>query len=264
MTPELRSVTVGYLQNNLPPKVITITVGGAAAKQKENAPEAASNFAAAMKAMSAMACPPEQADTAKPKANAEGVKAAPGAHDSKIKIQWQAQDENNGDKLEYTLYFKGAEEQKWKLLKKEITESSHEWNTEAVPDGDYQVKVVASDKISNPSAIALENEKTSEMFTVDNTAPRVKALGAKRIDESQRYRIKSVISDTVSVVSSAHYSVDAGEWIPLLPVDGLFDSPEETVEFESESLERGEHTVAVKAVDYFGNTGSGKIIFNAQ
>jgi len=47
-------------------------------------------------------------------------------------------------------------------------------------------------------------------------------------------------------------------------VDGIFDSPIEKVAFETEELEEGEHTVAVKAVDYFGNTGAGKTTFLAK
>jgi len=50
----------------------------------------------------------------------------------------------------------------------------------------------------------------------------------------------------------------------VFPSDGIFDSLSEKVEFLTEPLDEGEHTVVVKAVDYYGNVGAGKITFDVK
>jgi len=254
-------MTVAYLQNNLPPEVQSVTVGDGSKGAKENA-AAAANFAAAIKAMAGAACPPGKEDET-PKANSDGVKAVPTTHDAKIKIQWQAQDPND-DTLRYSLYFKGTDEQKWKLLKDELTQTSFEWDTETVPDGDYQVKVLAADSLDNPAQTALQGEKASDSFTVDNTSPEVQELSVRKDGRSMSYLLSGIVSDQSSPISTAHYSIDAGEWVPVFPEDGIFDSPKENVVFKTEALEEGEHTVVLKVVDYYGNIGAGKTVFIAK
>ena len=66
-------------------------------------------------------------------------------------------------------YFKGRDERQWKLLEEELTKSSFLWNIESAPEGMMQVKVVASDRLSNPERIALRTEKESEPFDLDHT-----------------------------------------------------------------------------------------------
>ncbi len=261
-TPVLHKLTLAYLQANLPPNVQSLGIDGVAPAAKPAS--GAAEMAALMKAMaSGAACVSPEGEDAKVKSTVDGVKSAPASHESKIKIQWQAKDEND-DKLQYEIYFKGADEQNWKVLKKELKETNYEWNTEAVPDGEYQIKLVVSDAPSNPADTALEGEKISDLFTIDNTAPAVSGLKASAVGKTSRYHISGTATDSISPLSSAEYSIDAGEWIPLFPVDGIFDSPSEKVEFETEELEKGEHTVALKAVDYFGNIGAGKITFITQ
>jgi len=259
-SPELRKVTVAYIQNNLPPKIHSISVGGKAPNNNDAAPN---DLAAAMKAMPP-AMPPSagQAEN-KPASNNEEIVNGPSAKNAKIRIQWQAQDQNN-DKLRYGLFFRGDGEQKWKPLKKDINESLYDWDTETVPDGEYQVKVVASDQPANPETLALEDERMSDFFTIDNTSPQVEGLTAGKVKATRRYRVSASISDRISPLNAVHYSIDAGEWRPVFPEDGIFDSSEETVVFQTDELEEGEHTVVLKAVDYYGNIGAGKITFIAQ
>ncbi len=255
-TPTLRKVTVAYLQTNLAPQVKSITVagnngekkkGGAADAGKSKAMPAAAAFAASSNAGS--------------KASNKGVKTAPTAHKTKLKIKWKANDAN-GDDLEYALFFKGTDEKRWKLIEDELTEKKREWDTEAVPDGEYHVKLVASDSPSNPGESSLATERVSEPFIVDNTPPRVESLRAVR--NATTYKISVVVSDNLSPVRTAQYSIDAGDWAAVFPADGIFDSLSEKLAFSTEPLEEGEHTIVVKAVDYFGNVGAGKITFEVK
>ena len=258
-TPTLNKVTVAYLQVNLAPEIESVDVDSNAGNQKEN--DGAQKLKAALQSLpSAAAALSGQTGTGKPKASKNASNKAPSSHETVLKITWQARDEN-GDTLEYELYFKGTEETRWKLLEDELTDMSYEWDTEAVPDGEYHVKVVASDSPGNPDNASLETERISRPFIIDNTSPVVEELGAARARGAQEYRITGAVSDNLSPIRSAHYSIDADDWVPVFPVDGVFDAQSEQVEFGVGVLEEGEHTIVLKAVDYYGNVGAGKGTF---
>jgi hypothetical protein len=251
-TPVLERVTMAYLQKNLAPTVKSVSVNGANGKN--------SGAGAASKPKPA---PADKSSGAGAQASKDGVKKAPAKHKTKVKIVWKASDAN-GDSLEYELLFKGVEEKNWKLIEDDLTAKSHEWDTEAVPDGEYHVRIIASDAPDNPRPGALTDERVSEPFTVDNTSPTVAALRSSRERGEGAHKITGTVSDNLSPVRSAEYSVDAGDWIKVFPADGIFDSDSEKVEFRIERLEKGEHTIVLKAVDYFGNVGAGKITFEVK
>jgi hypothetical protein len=257
-TPVLEKMTMAYLQKNFAPVVNSISVDGNNGKKNVGGAPAAANTKGAP-GMAAGGMPAKGGA----KASQDGVKAVPASHKTKLKIKWKAADKNK-DALEYELYFKGAKEKRWKLIEDEITAKSHDWDTEAVPDGEYHVKVVASDSPANPEQDALTDERVSDHFTVDNTPPTVSSLRTSGVRDANGYIITGVVSDNLSPVRSAHYSIDAGEWTSVFSADGIFDSRSEKMEFAIGQLEQGEHTIVLKAVDYFGNVGSGKITFEAK
>jgi hypothetical protein len=61
-------------------------------------------------------------------------------------------------------------------------------------------------------------------------------------------------------LKQAEVSVDAGNWRPIFPVDGIVDSLSEVFEFSSIELTPGEHTVAFRIYDQNENVGMGKTI----
>ena len=52
-----------------------------------------------------------------------------------------------------------------------LTETTFEWDTRTVTDGQYQVKVVASDALANPPGDGKTTSRVSEYYVVDNTPP---------------------------------------------------------------------------------------------
>src|SRR4029077_14120802 len=92
-------------------------------------------------------------------------------------VLWTAHDDNE-DELRYAVYFRGENEHEWKLLKDNLDQKFYSWDTTTLPDGAYYLKIVASDASSNPPALALETERESERFEVDNTPPVVERLQA--------------------------------------------------------------------------------------
>jgi hypothetical protein len=178
-------------------------------------------------------------------------------------VLWNAHDDND-DELRYAVYYRGENEQDWKLLKDKLEQKFYSWDTTSFADGAYYLKIVASDSPSNPPATALSVERTSERFIVDNTPPVVENLqavvGGTRAGNSSgaSITVKFTARDTGSCVERAQYSIDGGDWILVSPAGNISDAPEEHYEFTINEATAGEHTIAVRASDLFENVGSAK------
>ena len=94
-----------------------------------------------------------------------------------ITARWAAHDDN-GDDLAFSLYMKGDNENVWRLLKDNITEKAYSFDASLLPDGGYQIKVMASDAPSHSPGEALTGFKESDRFEVDTTPPVVSNLKA--------------------------------------------------------------------------------------
>jgi hypothetical protein len=182
-------------------------------------------------------------------------------------VLWSAHDENDDD-LRFSVYFRGENETDWKLWKDKLEQKFYSWDSTAMPDGAYYLKIVATDAPSNPPAQALSTERESERFVVDNTPPMIEGLGTDDWNGCQgggcetSATVKFTARDATSSIERAQYSVDGGDWIIVTPKNGISDAPEEHYQF-SISLPAGaphgsEHTIAVRAYDHFENVGSAK------
>jgi WD40 repeat protein len=179
-------------------------------------------------------------------------------------VLWTAHDDND-DELRYSVYFRGENASEWLLLKDNVDQKFYSWDTTAMPDGAYYLKIVASDAPSNPPAVALKTERESERFEVDNTPPAIEHLEAVAattrngtLPAVQSVLVQFSATDPSSSIEKAQYSVDGGEWILLAPTHGISDSRTEAYEFTVPGLAAGEHTIAVRAYDRFENVGAGK------
>ena len=175
-------------------------------------------------------------------------------------VLWSAHDDNDDD-LRYAVYYRGENEQDWKLLKDKLEQKFYSWDTTSFPDGAYYLKIVATDAPSNPPATALTEERVSERFEVDNTPPvidhlRTELSAARNTGSS--IAVKFTARDTGSSVERAQYSLDGGDWILVSPAGNISDAPEEHFEFAITDPSFGEHTIAVRAYDRFENVGSAK------
>jgi hypothetical protein len=177
-------------------------------------------------------------------------------------VVWTAHDEND-DEMRYAVYFRGEHEHEWKLLKENLEQKFYSWDTTALSDGPYYLKVVATDTGSNPPALALKTERESERFEVDNTPPVVEdikvapASGKMIAGQTASFTAR----DATSAIERAQYSLDGGDWVLVAPSTGISDALVERYEFSLPSLTPGEHTLAVRVYDRFENVGSGKTTF---
>lgn len=221
---------------------------------------------------------------------AAAVKEGPAPAGNEIAVKWTAHDDN-GDELRYSLYYRPVGTQRWVLLRDSIKEKQATLDPTLFPDGDYQLRLVASDIASHSPEDSLSGERTSSTFSVDSTPPHIDALQA--VVDNGAIHISFRASDSYSPIKRAEYSIDAGEWQAVEPVGDISDALVETYDFtalpkqQPPELEEepapatdgkrhrrrlktlppqqdGEHLVVVRAYDRFDNVATAKIIVGAQ
>ena len=174
-----------------------------------------------------------------------------------IGARWVAVDDN-GDSLIYTVAIRGAAESEWKLLKDKVREKYISWDSTAFPDGEYRLRVTASDLPSNTKEDALSGELESEVFVIDNTPPGVTGLTGTR--NGNRIEVRWHAADALSIITKAEYSVDGGEWSVIDPVTRLSDSRQLDYALTVADVAAGEHTIAVRVQDEFENQVTEKVV----
>jgi hypothetical protein len=173
-----------------------------------------------------------------------------------IGARWLAHDEN-GDSMLYKVEIRGRGETTWKLLKDKLKDNSLSWDSTAFPDGEYELRVTASDAPSNPPGAALSASLTGDPFLIDNTPPQISALTAAV--NGQHIDVRWRAKDARSIIDHAEYSVNGGDWLVVEPVGRLSDSEDEEYHLV---LDRsaGEQTIAVRVTDYYDNQSVEKTI----
>ncbi len=193
---------------------------------------------------------------------------------SGVTVRWAAHDDN-GDDLTFALFVRGDGETVWRQLKDKTTDKAYSFDAALIPDGGYQIKVVASDSPSHTPADALTGEKVSDRFEVDTTPPTVtnlKAVAEAGTCQGDRcpksFRVTFDAQDANSPIAHAEYSVDAGPWQYVEPVDKISDSKSESysllLPFDAPSGKVSEHLITVRAYDRFDNVGAAKMVIPAQ
>jgi len=177
-------------------------------------------------------------------------------------VVWTAHDDNDDD-MRYAVYFRGENEREWKLLKDNLDQKFYSWDTTALPDGAYYLKIVATDAPSNPPSAAQRAERESERFEVDNTPPVVEdvRVGPASGKMSGGHPASFTVRDASSSIERAQFSIDGGDWVLVVPNTGISDALVEHYDIGLPPLPPGEHTIAVRAYDRFENVGSAKTTF---
>jgi len=186
---------------------------------------------------------------------------------SYITVRWRAHDDN-GDTLEYAIYYRGAHEHNWLLLKKHIRSTFLSFNADLLPDGPYRIKVVASDAPSHNPGQALTGDKVSDQFLIDTTPPAVSGMTALLVNG--KIHVQLTATDATSPISHAEYSVDAGPCQYIAPVGQIADSLTETFNFDAPLQSRlqgtpapvdaSEHVITVRVFDREDNAVTAKAI----
>ncbi len=186
------------------------------------------------------------------------VAAADGAtRQAKLTLRWEASDPN-GDELAYTLAIRKDGWPDWvKLGGDPLTETNYAWDISTVPDGSYRVRVTASDRPSNGPSDALARDRTSDPFLVDHQPPTVSL-------EAKPGGVSVAIRDDLTRIVKAAYALDGGDWVPVFPDDGLFDTPAESITIPLPDLKPGTHVLMIRATDAAGNLGTGDLVITGR
>jgi hypothetical protein len=255
----VQSVGLNYLEKNLAPVVDQIAVEEGA---RVTATAAAANTTVQIKFSSAAS----STSSYQPDANTEPLTAQ--KERGAITARWAAHDDN-GDDLVYSVWYRGVGEQNWQLLKDRISEKYLSFDSSLLPDGSYELKVVASDAPDHTDADTLTGERASDAFVVDTTPPVPGPLAATLV--AGKIHATFEAEDAASPIAHAEYSVDAGPWQYLEPVGSVSDSKEEHYDFTAAIpavtgtaaagvTAPNEHVIAVRVYDRYENVATAKAV----
>jgi hypothetical protein len=251
-SPELESVSVAYLPRNVEPRVDEIETTPANYKFPAPSPIVPAGPS------QSLTLPPLGKRAGAPAFVIDSAGSSPSMSYAKgwLGARWLASDPN-GDPLVYSVEIRGVNETEWKPLKDKVAEKYFSFDTTTFPDGEYRLRVTASDAPGNPPAEALTARAESEPFLIDNTPPKITGLSAAR--NGGKVQVKWHAADALNNIAKAEYSVDGGDWTVVSPVTRLSDSPALDYDLTVDAAP-GEHVIAVRVYDDYDNVAAEKAV----
>jgi sugar lactone lactonase YvrE len=248
--PDISSVTIAYLTKNVAPVVQAIDITPANYKFPTQSltltPSTSITLPPMGQKRTTSTQPVLDLGTAETLSYAKGYLGA----------RWMAHDAN-GDALLYKVEIRGRGETDWKLLKDKIKDKEISFDSTAFPDGEYELRVTASDAPSNPPGQALTASLVSDPFLIDNTPPQITGLAAT--PAGNRVEVHWRAHDDRSIIDHAEYSVNGSDWLMAEPVGRLSDSPDEEYRIAIDK-KPGEQTIAVRVTDEYDNQTVDKVV----
>jgi hypothetical protein len=168
-----------------------------------------------------------------------------------IALKWEVENPDKDD-LRYRISYRLEGQNEWRdaLKPGEVkTNASYDWDTTALPEGLYRIKVEASDELVNPPDRVTKHTLESTTVLVDNTPPVFKSLsltGRKLTGEAV---------DGLGPISRIEVAIaGTDDWRPVFPKDLIFDDPSEAFDTDVATIiPPGSHLVGVRAYDAAGN-----------
>ena len=172
-------------------------------------------------------------------------------------IRWQASDPNE-DKLRAKVEIRGEGERQWTVLEEDLESALYDFDSTAFADGRYRLRVTVSDQADNPAGEGLNHSRESELFLIDNSAPRIENLSAAI--EQGRLRVSFEAVDETSKIARAEISINGEDWFAVSPTSSIFDSTELSFDFSGAEVEGEQQVVAVRAEDERENRATVKTV----
>lgn len=190
----------------------------------------------------------------------EGIQASGGdapKHDATMKLAWKV-DNVDADPLRYRVAYRrdGASVFHDVTRPDEVlTKTELDWDTQAIAEGKYRVRVEASDELANSPRDTQRHTKESSVFVIDNTPPTIQDLRLA----GRRLSLRA--TDAVSNIVRVEVAIDGRtEFRPVGAQDGIFDTPDERIDDDVSSIvPPGVHVVTVRAYDAAGNASSREV-----
>lgn len=167
-------------------------------------------------------------------------------------VSWKVADPD-GDKVATTVEIRHEGGNGWILLAKDVKNSYYAFDARGLPDGLYRIRLTASDAADNQEGDAGKTILFLPVFLIDNTAPSLK------LSSPDSGKLVIVASDAVCV-QSVRASIDGGKWIVPRASAGEEGGRRKT--FVLHFPLKGNHWIAVQAVDSSGNMATGGWLTN--
>jgi hypothetical protein len=230
-TPRVGSVSVAYLQLNVPPTIKELKVYPPGEIYLKTPPPADKVIEAEHPDLSGVFTTLEDD---KEESSGVGRKYYRVGYQS---LSWKAEDPN-GDPLLFDVAIQKAGSATWWPIRERLESVLLAFDTQALADGLYRVRLTASDAPANPESV-LTAEMVSGYFTVDNTPPVATLTRAGDLWEI-------LVTDALSPLTKVEWNRDGVRWVQLESTDGLLDSREEHFRLPVAS---GRHVLTVRAID---------------
>jgi hypothetical protein len=159
-----------------------------------------------------------------------------------VTVRWSASDQNN-DALLFKVELRSKKSPMWRLLKDKLQERFYSFDTASFPDGDYVIRITASDAPDNTPATALSSSLESDPFTIDNTPPVITDVNVVRHGDG--CLVSFTATDALSWLDKAEYSLDGGPWTLLQPIGKVGGSQMLKYSFEVAQAQ----TIALRVFD---------------
>lgn len=251
---EVNAVDVKYQAKNVAPVVEVVEV--TPANYKFPAPVAASSGSGAPGSLTLPAIGQKRSRASGAASGDSGSTASLSYTKGSTGVRWSANDEN-GDTLVFKVEIRGVKEVEWKLLRDKLRERYYSWDSTAFADGEYAVRVTASDSPANTPEQSMSATLESEPFLIDNTAPEIQGLSASV--SGAKLNVAFQAKDRLSNIVRAEYSLNGGEWIVAEPSTRLSDAKELSYRLAIDRMGSAvEYTLAVRVTDEFDNQSVSK------
>ena len=246
----IQEAEIVYQSLNRPPRIETLQVGDSAGSSESSSSNSTSKSNGTAS---------KSSSTASKSSSSESSSSS--AQKDSIPLSWKAEDPN-GDTLVYRLEYRRVQETLWKEIEKDLKAAKHSWDVSNLPDGKYEVRLTASDRLTNPPGQVGEDSYQSEPILLDKTAPEVAEWTGQKV-EGNTFDVRVLVRDKTSRLTAVEVILDGrvDERLSLLPEDGILDSTEETFQVHIGDLAAGEHSISLLAEDEEGNAGAGYLLF---
>jgi len=131
----------------------------------------------------------------------------------------------NGDRVLYDLAYRRRGEEAWREILSGRAELLGSWDTSEVSDGQYDLRLTASDRKDNPGNLAGQSSRILGPVLVDNTEPHISDFEIQALADG--FQVNLTAEDIGGVLAGALLYLPDGTLERLDPVDGICDSPKE-------------------------------------
>lgn len=249
VSPKIKNIKISYLQQNLPPEILSINIQAVARKAELRPVTPQDQATLGIKSRDEVTSSPQ-------KQIPQSSQILP-IRNGYLRVMWKAEDKNN-DQLIYSLFFQQKNEENWWVLKKDLSRTLYTWDSRMMPDGHYRIKVIANDSKSNPINTAKQSEKIGDWFIIDNTGPRIEKSKIEKI-ENDSLQISFQVVDEFRPIKQVQISYNTQKWLWVYPQDLVCDSKKEEYQFNVQLNQNQFRSIIIKAIDEADNIGYSQI-----